>query len=509
MSSTISNNASRRFATLLERVPLLQGALVALLAAAVGLAAGAAVTFGPFWAGFVALAALGAGYALLADTRYGIALVFLIATVLPFGTLPFRAVITPTLLTLALLALMSVWLLRLLVRPDERLDLSPLGLPLIGFLGICCFAFLLGSNGSPDSTLLHNFVKFFSAVLLFFSIVNCVRTREQARWALRFLMFGGALSALVGLVLYLLPDNTALQILTAFGRIGYPTSGRVLRYVEDDPNGLARAIGLAVDPNSYGGMLALVGALTATQVVAEKPVLQRWLLAGMAGLMLLMVFLTYSRAALGGIIVATIYVATLRYRRLWWAILGGGLLAALLLIGLGVGEQFAERVAEGVQFRDQANQMRLAEYQNALAIIQAYPVFGIGFGQAPELDLTAGVSSIYLALAQRTGLVGLAAFLAIMGLFYTRSWRALRSAGAAGDEERAAWLVALQAGVAAALAVGLLDHYFFNIEFSHMSALLWGTIGLAVAIETLPADTKTGRGLGGLDPPLATPEEPS
>jgi len=33
--------------------------------------------------------------------------------------------------------------------------------------------------------------------------------------------------------------------------------------------------------------------------------------------------------------------------------------------------------------------------------------------------------------------------------------------------------------------VGLLDHYFFNIEFSHMSALLWGTIGLAVAIEEM------------------------
>lgn len=486
MSATSFQQTRGRLAELVGRSPFVRAALVALAAAAVGLAAGAAVTFGPYWAGFVLLAALAAGYALLSDTRYGIAAVFLIATVLPFGTLPFRAVITPTLLTLALLALLAVWLLRLLVRPDERLDLTPLGLPIVGFLGICSFAFLLGSGGSPDGTLLHNFVKFCTAVLLFFSVVNCVRTREQARWALRFLMLGGALSAAAGLVLYLLPDATSLQILTALGRIGYPTTGRVLRYVEDDPNGLARAIGLAVDPNSYGGMLALVGALTATQVVAEKPVLPRWLLAGMAALMLLVLFLTYSRAALGGIIVATMYVAALRYRRLWWAIVGGGLLAALLLIGLGVGEQFAERVTEGVQFRDQANQMRLAEYQNALAIIEAYPLFGIGFGLAPELDLTAGVSSVYLAVAQRTGLVGLAAFLGIMGLFFVRSWRALRVAGVQQDEERAAWLVALQAGVAAALAVGLLDHYFFNIEFSHMSALLWGTIGLAATMESLP-----------------------
>jgi O-antigen ligase len=478
----------------MRRSPALQAALVVILAAGLGMAAGAAVTFGPFWAGFAALLTLAGGYAVLADTRFGMAAALLIATVLPFGTLPFRAVITPALLTLALLALLGVWLLRLLTRPDERLDLSPLGLPLIGFLGICTFAFLLGSNASPDSTLLHNYVKFFVAVLLFFAVVNVVRTREQARWALRVLIAGGAFSALIGLFLYALPDTTALQILIAFGRIGYPTTGRVLRYVEDDPDGLARAIGLSVDPNSYGGMLALVGALAATQLVAEKPLFPRWLMAGMAGAMLLALFLTYSRAALGGIIVAAMYVATLRYRRLWWAIIGAGALAGVLLIGLGLGEQFAERISEGVQFRDRANQMRLAEYQNAVAIIAAYPVFGIGFSQAPELDLTAGVSSIYLALAQRTGLVGLAAFLGIIALFFVRGWRALGAAGTAQDAERAAWLVSLQAAVAAALAVGLLDHYFFNIEFSHMSALLWGSIGLAVVTEMLGETDETSSG---------------
>jgi len=56
----------------------------------------------------------------------------------------------------------------------------------------------------------------------------------------------------IALALYVIPDRLALQILVSFGRIGYPTEGRVLRYVEDDPNGLMRAIGLSVDPNSFG-----------------------------------------------------------------------------------------------------------------------------------------------------------------------------------------------------------------------------------------------------------------
>ncbi|GAB4198583.1 MAG: O-antigen ligase family protein [Roseiflexaceae bacterium] len=476
---------SGRLNDALGRSPALRTALIGLLAVGVGVVGGAAVAFGPFWAGFAALAALALAYALLVNTNLGIAAVLLIATVLPFGTLPFKAVITPNFLTLALLALLGVALLRILTQPDEPLELTGLGLPLIGFLGLTLFSFLIGSNGRPDSTLLHNYVKFVLAILFFFGIANGVRTREQARFALRALMIGGALAGLIGLGLYFLNDQTALRLLTSLGRIGYPTTGRVLRFVEDDPNGVERAIGLAVDPNSFGGMLALVGALTATQVVSGKPLLPRPLLAAMAGTIILTTLLTQSRAALGGLIVATMYVATLRYRRLWWVILGGGVLAAFLFIGLGIGDQFVQRVTEGVQFRDRANQMRLAEYRNALAVIQAYPVFGIGFGQAPTLDLVAGVSSIYLAIAQRIGLVGLAAFLGIVAAFFAQSWRALRATVRSGDEERAAWLISLQAAVAAALAVGLLDHYFFNIEFSHMVALFWGTIALAMVLGRL------------------------
>jgi O-antigen ligase len=129
--------------------------------------------------------------------------------------------------------------------------------------------------------------------------------------------------------------------------------------------------------------------------------------------------------------------------------------------------------------------MRLAEYRNAVAIIQSYPIFGIGFGLAPELNLTAGVSSIYLALAERIGLVGLFAFLAIAAAFFARSLRAMRAAFHNHDDQRGAQLLGLQAAIVAALAVGLLDHYFFNIEFSHMVALFWGSIGLALAIETI------------------------
>jgi O-antigen ligase len=475
---------------LLTTYPWLRTALIVVLAITVGIATGAAVAFGPYWAGFLVIIALGFGSAMLVNTTFSFAIVIGLATILPFATLPFRAVITPSLLSLALLALLGVWFIRLLLNPDQHLELSPLGLPILGFYGVTLFAFLLGSRLSPESTLLHNYVKFSLALFFFFSVLNCIQNRDQARWALRFLILGGAISAFIGVLLYFTPDRLALQGLVALSRIGYPDSGRVLRYIEDDPNGIERAIGLSIDPNSFGGMLALIGALTATQIVAEKPLFARRWLIGMSLIILLALFLTYSRAALGGMIVAAMYVATLRYRRLWWLILAGGGLAALLFIGLGVGEEFVNRVTEGIQFRDQANQMRLAEYSNAIAVIQAYPIFGIGFGSAPDIDLVAGVSSIYLAIGQRTGLVGLAVFFAIMVAFFVRSLSALNQATTTGDTERAAWLVSIQASLASALAVGILDHYFFNIEFSHMVALFWGNLALALVVEQLAPQTE-------------------
>lgn len=303
---------------------------VGLLAVALGLAGGAAVAFGPVWAGFAALASLALGYLLLLYTNAGLALVVLVATVLPFGTLPFKAVITPNFLELALLGLLAVWLLRLLTRPEESLELTRLGLPLIGFLGVTLFSFILGSNMSPDSLTLHNYFKFVLAVLFFFSVANCVRSAAQARFLLRLLLIGGAIAALIGLVLFALPDGLALQLLVSLGRIGYPTSGRVLRFVADDPSGVERAIGLAVDPNSFGGMLALVGAFAVTQAVAERPLLARRWLYPMAGALALATLLTQSRGALGGLMVGTLYAATLRYRKLWWPVIGAaGLVLAL------------------------------------------------------------------------------------------------------------------------------------------------------------------------------------
>jgi hypothetical protein len=463
-----------------------------------GVVVGAVAAAGPLYAA-AGMLALAAGYGFLTSTSFALAGVLAIITLLPFGTLPFKAIITPNFLEMALAALFMVWVLRLLARSDSYdLRLSSLGLPILGFLGFTLFSLVLGAKGIPDSLTLHNYMKFVLGVLLFFGMTNCVRTREQARFVLRAFILTGGAAGMLGLLLYVLPDATALNLLVALGRIGYPTSGRVLRYVEDDTEGLERAIATSVDPNSYGGMLALVIAVTAAQLFATRPVLRRWLLAMLLGAMGIALLLTFSRAALLGVIAAAVYLATLRYRRLWWAMLAAGIVAAGVLVGLGMAAEFVQRFTEGIQFQDQAQQMRLAEYANAIEIIKRYPIFGIGFGQAPEIDLVAGVSSIYLTIAERMGLVGLAIFLAIVGAWFVVGLRAAPQL----DDERASWLLGMQSGLVAALAVGLADHYFFNIEFSHMVALFWGCMGFGVAVIGLPLPAGEGESTPAAAPPL-------
>ena len=308
--------------------------LISAIAGAIVLCLGGAalLVYSYFWVPFVVIASLALTYKMLGNVRVMLTVMVLLITVLPFGTLPFRAVITPSLLSVAIVALISMRLINALTSLDYKFDFSPFAPAVIAFIGFTLFALLLGAKGLPDATTLHNYAKFLLGILVMFVVLDTIKSEADIRWAMRLLLIGGTISALIGLILYVVPATISQQFLVLFGRIGYPTSGRILRYVEDDTSGLMRAIGLCVDPNSYGGMLALIGAVAATQLIVARPVFSRRTIIMITGIIVVALFLTFSRAALGGLIIAAIYVATVRYRRLWWLILGCGILATILLV---------------------------------------------------------------------------------------------------------------------------------------------------------------------------------
>jgi hypothetical protein len=101
---------------------------------------------------------------------------------------------------------------------------------------------------------------------------------------------------------------------------------------------------------------------------------------------------------------------------------------------------------------------------------------------------------VYLTIAERAGLITLALFIVLAIVFFVSVLptipqslrRAARWAG--GQAEWSALDVALLGGTASilgALLVGLVDHFYFNIEFPHMAALFWLTVALTMCARRL------------------------
>src|SRR5690606_36852946 len=153
-------------------------------------------------------------------------------------------------------------------------------------------------------------------------------------------------------------------------------------------NGTMRAIGTAVDPNVLGGMLILVGALLAPQLIAKHSLFPRWFTAIMLGAATLAIYLTYRRSALLGLATAIGLIAVLKSRRL----IPLGIVAALLLFLLPQTQEYVARLLEGFRGQDLATQMRFGEYRDALTLVARYPLFGVGFTGVPDIDLYLGVS---------------------------------------------------------------------------------------------------------------------
>ncbi|HEY0582320.1 MAG TPA: O-antigen ligase family protein [Chloroflexota bacterium] len=359
----------------------------------------------------------------------------------------------------------------------------PVGAPgtaLIAFVLVATIAFIAGGVSSPIPPELYRRFGKLLASLLFFLVARALLTSQGRLVTLtRWLMIGGAIQGAIGASLMAFSPLTQLTILTRLQAIGYPST-EVLRYVPGPNNTYTdqlRAIGTSVDPNVFGGTLMLALALLVVQWAAPRPVLPRPALLLLAVPTAAGLLLSLSRASWLGLAAGLLLVGTLRYRR----ILLAGVVVGLLLLVTPQGLDFVARFVSGFSVADRATAFRVGEYSNALTLIQRYPLLGIGFGLSPDIDVTAGVSSVYLLVAEQTGLLGLLAFVSAAAITWWTGARGLvREPDQALQGIRAAYLAALSG----ALVAGLLDHYFANHAFPHAVALFWlYAAGLVVAVE--------------------------
>jgi hypothetical protein len=406
--------------------------------------------------------------------------VIAVVTLLPFGSLPFRIGFTPTFLDLALLALFGTWLLTFLLSEDPQFITTPVGGAVLAFAMLAVVAFVAGlSHGALTSYLIRHFAEVLMSIALFYVVVNTVRDVDRLGRLVRWLILGGAAASLVGIALYLVPETLTIRLLSALGRFGYPTGTGVLRYIRDDPSLMKRATSTSVDPNVLGSLLNLTLVMLIPQLIVKRPLIPRfwgWLLAAILGVGMI---LTVSRSAMVGAGVALLLISLMRYRKFLPLIL----LAAMLFLMLPWTQGLIEHFVEGVMREDLSTQMRMGEYKDTFILIRRYPFLGVGFAGAPDIDIYVAVASVYLIIAAQMGLVGLAAFLAVVVMVLWRFWRRREIVRALPVLEPL-WY-GLHAAIVGGLISGIFDHFFFSLDFHHSVTLFWFVVGLATAATQL------------------------
>ncbi len=460
--------------------PMKQRWAILLLLLAGSLAAGLLVgVAGPVIALGLVLASIGA-VVVLRSPLWGLVGILLMATLLPFATMPFKIVFTPSFLDLAIFATFGVWALRYALARETRFEFSSLGGMVLVFLFLAAFSFALGLQyARPTSNNLRQFMEMILSITLFFIVINVVRDEDSLFLLARALMLGGAGAAILGILFYVLPRDVTVWVLDRLARFGYPGGYGALRFVEDDPHGVMRAIGTSIDPNVFGGLLILVGVITLPQLASQEPLFPRRWVVVMVLLDVAALFLTISRGSLVGFIIGLGAIGVMRYRKLLlWGIVAGVFFGVLMLF-LPFAQSYVQHFVEGLTLQDRATLMRLGEYKDALTLIGRHPIFGVGFTGTPEIDLYIGVSSLYLLMAEEMGLVGVAAFIMTMVVFLNILVNGLRHVHQ--DPRLEALMLGILGAIVGLLAAGILDHYLFNLTYPHMTALLWIVVGMGVS----------------------------
>ena len=411
-----------------------------------------------------------------------------LAYLLPFAVIPFRIGVQLTMLDAVLLLGYGSALARSAVRRTP-IRLGTVGRLLVVLVGLMALAHLLSLPYAGGVDLTRKVLKLFAAMLVFVLALNLIEGRQTLARVMQAIVLAAALESALGVALYLAPRDLVVRLLSTLRVVGYPSGPDVLRFLpgeNDTYSDILRATSTSLDPNVLGGVLMLAAAIALAQLFGPKPLLPRPVLAASSLLTVACMLMTHSRSSWVGLTVALAGLAIVRYRRIWLIAVP----TAVVVLATPPGRALLSRVLSGFAGQDRAASMRLDEYRNALEIIQQAPLLGIGFGAPPSIDLAPGVSSMYLTIAETSGLPALLLFLLAMGALLLRARQAQE---AAPDETLGGALVSLQTAIVAALVAGLFDHYFSSAVFFHTVALFWLLCGLVWSAAGMAASGRNGQ----------------
>ncbi len=340
-------------------------------------------------------------------------------------------------------------------------------------------------------------------VLMYFLLLNAVRSLGTLRAAIWTLMLVSAFMSSLGLYQEVSGNHRA-----QFG-------GLAQRNTEREPGDDApvsrrdrtavhvgnRAAGPTGGPNRFAQILIVVLPLAFFRIRDERSRMARLMALGCLLLMLVGIFITYSRGGFLALVGMMLLLIAMRYIRWWQVVFGVLLLGGVVTIAA---PGFVERIdtmrtiPQLLSQRDTvqghgAIRGRLTEMLAAFHVFLDYPVLGVGPGQYtpfysmkymenPEIsfksiDKVRRSHCLYAELAAETGLVGTILFLAIVGTLSARLWR-LRSQLQRAKPELANLAIGFWLGLFGYLGTAI----FLQLSFQRYFWLYLALAGAAVQL---------------------------
>ena len=416
-----------------RRAPLAEGtrAWVAVFAVALALAVGLGLAVA--WAPTVTLAAV-VGAGVLAALVFKVEWVaFLVVMIAPFEDYV-RVLHGDVVKGLALLLFLA-WATRRLARPDRGSLQHPVVRACLAFFVVLLAATALHDNAPLGPDVVSRYVGFLGVTVV---LVDLLRRGLPPERLARAFVAACTAAAGCGLVTYFVAGD---------GRVGGPL---------EDPNDLAFFL------------LAALPFTLALRVAARR----RWVYDLASIVLLLALAGTLSRGAAVGLLVAVLFAVALRQVRPAAVVA----LALVALAGLGlavatVPDRVEDSLSNKSHIADQNVDDRLGLWLIAAEMTARNPLLGLGpagyqtnfeeYAEGTPVDVSRRIDvshNMYLETSSETGLLGLGAFLAVLGgglVSALRRWHHDRSPLAAATS---AALVG-----ASAAALFLTEQYFLPI----------------------------------------------
>lgn len=382
------------------------------------------------------------------------------ATVFWAGLTVIAAPFAPTMLVLLMaIAGFGSMVIRLLCEEKRELKYASVNKYIYIYAGVYLFATFASVNfrGSLFGGLLTVCFTLFSVV-----VINAFESKRQVKAILFLMVCGGILVAAYGFYQYMFQSK--------FGGVWVDT---------EMFDGMFRVYSTFANPNVLGEYFLLIIPIAVAGFFIAKPLIIKLFYIGATGVMLLCLFLTYSRGCYIGIAVAAAVFLVLYDKR--FIFLG---VLALFLMPFILPETMLNRILSIGNMEDSSTSYRVYIWMGTIAMLKDYWFTGIGPGESAfnVVYPMYGYNGIgaphshntFLQVMCDSGIIGIIVFITLIYQYYKALFVAFM---AEKDRESRFLILAGLSSISGFLVQSMFDYTFYNYR---VMFLFWTCIGLGI-----------------------------